>query len=331
MLKFFSKGFFTQYAMAFLIGLLFWLPAFLGKPVIVESNLYMGPLSGYFNQMFSYMGVAGTFVAYLIIFGAALIVNQLSGYYSVAAKTGALPLFLFVIISSYIPALTTLSVFTIIVLWMILLIVVLFKHSDKSDNIMQSLDAGIITGILILFYFPLIWLMLLIWIAFITFRNVSWRNFAVSILGMVLPAFFVYAILLFSGNETLFFNKLYLLFNGGLNPELTPLKPSAFVAITVPVIILFSAVKVMFLQTNLTISQRNYLFLLGVYAIIIFVINLFYSVGYRSVLLLAPAGSVTLNNLIVSSKKQKWTNIIIIVLLLLFLFNTWFTYFHAAQ
>jgi len=331
MIKFFSKGFFIQYAMVFLIGLVFWLPAFLNKPVIAQPNIYWGPLSAYFYQLFSFLGIAGTIAAYLIIYGTGLITNHLAGYYSVADKTGTLPLFLFVIISSFIPALTTLSLFTLIVPWIILLMVILFKHAEKNDNIIPSFDAGLLTGILTLFYFPLLWLILLVWLAFITFKSTSWRNFTVSILGLFFPALVFYAFLLFTGNEAVFFEGLGNLFHGDINFSLLSLKGSTILTYLVPVLVLLSALKVMHQQTNLTISQRSYLFVLGMYVIIVFIIMLFFSTGFSAILLLAPAGAVTLSNLIISSVKPKWTNIAFIVLLMAYLSFSWLTFYYAAQ
>ncbi len=331
MIKFFSKGFFIQYAMAFLIGLMFWLPAFLNKSVIAQPDIYWGPLSAYFYQLFSFLGIAGTIAAYLIVYGGGLIINHLAGYYSVAEKTGTLPLFLFVIISSFFPALTTLSLFTLIVPWIILLMVILFKHAEKDENIIPSFDAGFLTGILALFYFPLFWLILWVWLAFIIFKSAAWRNFTASMLGLLFPTLLIYAFLLFTGNEPVFFEGLGNLFHGGINSSLLLFKGSTFLAYLVPVLILFSAFKVMHQQTNLTISQRSYLFVLGIYVIIVFIIILFFSTGFSAILLLAPAGAVTLSNLIVSSVKPKWTNIAFIVLLLVYLSFSWLTFYYAAQ
>ena len=185
MLKFFTKGFFTQYAVIFFIGLTLWIPAIFRQTINYEPNEYWGLLSVATINIAKTSGVIGSIIAYLITFVTGLLINQLASNFKLTDRTGTFPLFLFVVLSSFSTSITGLSPYTLMMPFFVLILLIVYKHDEKDENIFHSLDAGIIVGILTLFYYPLALLMLLIWIAFASIKGVSWRNFVASLLGLI--------------------------------------------------------------------------------------------------------------------------------------------------
>ena len=331
MLKFFSKGFFIQYAAVFILGLILWLPAILSEPVIISPDFYWGPLSVFFNELFIWLGFSGTILAYFIIYASGIMINKMTGYYGVTDRTGTLPLLLYVITSSFVQSLTVPAPAILFLPFIILLFVVFFKHDEKDESIMSSLDAGVIAGLLTLFYYPLAILILLIWFALFTIKGRSWRNYVVSFLGWTFPSFLIYAWYLFSGQETIFLNQIAEIGGFHFNTSFFTFSTEALLVIFVSLITFISALKVMNQQKNLSIKQRNYYFIFGFYILLFLIVNLFLSNGFVNVLLLAPAGAITLDNLLTSTNKPKWVNLALILFLLIIITNSWLSFYYAAQ
>jgi len=322
MLKFFTKGFFTQYAVIFFIGLTLWIPAIFRQTINYEPNEYWGLLSVATINIAKTSGVIGSLIAYLITFFTGLLINQLASNFKLTDRTGTFPLFLFVVLSSFSTSITGLSPYTLMMPFFVLILLIVYKHDEKDENIFHSLDAGIIVGILTLFYYPLALLMLLIWIAFASIKGVSWRNFVASLLGLIFPTFLVYAYFLFTNNEPAFFAQLTQIGAPTINHSFLPVTLDSIITITIILIILISAIKVMQQQRNLTIKQRSYFFITGFYVFLILIIQLFFSSQTFTNLFFAPAGSITLSNVLSEKVKNRWVNGFMVLFIILILFNS---------
>lgn len=322
MLKFFNKGFFTQYALIFFIGLTLWMPAILRHTIYYEPNGYWGLLNVAIFNIAKTSGVIGSVVAYLITFITGLLVNKFAANFKLSDRTSTLPLFLFIVLSSFSTNITGLSHFTIMLPFIVLLFLVVFKHDEKNENVFHSLDAGTIVGILALFYYPMVLMMLLIWIAFASIKGVSWRNFVATLLGLIFPLFMVYVYFFFSHNEPAFFDHIAKLSPPAINRSYFPFTIDSIITIAITLIILISAIKVMQQQTNLTVKQRSYFFIIGFYIFIISVIQLFISDKTITTLFFAPAGSITLNNILSEKIKNRWVNGFTVLFIMLILFNS---------
>ena len=322
MLKFFTKGFFTQYAVIFFIGLTLWMPAIFRHTVNYEPNEYWGLLSVAIFNIAKASGVIGSIIAYLITFATGLLINQLASNFKLTDRTGTLPLFMFVVLSSFSTNITGLSPFTLILPLIVLLFFVVFKHDEKKDNIFTSLDAGIIVGLLSIFYYPLALLLLLIFIAFFSIKTVSWRNFVATLLGLIFPLFMVYVYFFFSNDEPAFFAQLAHIGAPQINYSYLPVTIDSIITIAITLILLISAIKVMQQQRNLSIKQRSYFFITGFYIFLMLIIQLFFSSQTITNLFFAPAGSITLSNVLSEKVKNRWVNGFMVLFIILILFNS---------
>jgi len=322
MLKFFNKGFFTQYAVIFILGIALWMPAIMQHTLPSEPNNYRGFVNVALNNIAKTSGVLGYIIAYLIIFSTGLLINQLAANFKLSDIKGTLPLFLFVVLSSFSANITELSPFILMLPLIVLLLFIVYKHDEKNENIFHSLDAGIIVGLLALFYYPMALLMLLIWIAFASIKGVSWRNFVATLLGLIFPLFIVYVFFLFTNNEPAFFAQLAQIGTPKINHSYLPVTIDSILTIAITLIILFSAIKVMQQQRNLTIKQRSYFFITGFYIFLILIIQLFFSNQTITNLLFAPAASITLSYLLSERIKSKWVNGFTVLFIILILINS---------
>jgi hypothetical protein len=331
MIKFFAKGFFPQYATVFVLGLALWFPAFMQSPAPPLQNVYWGPFALLLNRVVMVAGTTGTILAFLLTFFTGITVNTMAGNFNLSDKAGTLPLFLFVLLASFTPALTTASPFIIIVWLVILLFLTLFRHDDKEDNIMHSFDAGLITGLLTLFYYPLLLLVFLIWFALISIKGISWRNFVASITGLLFPVFLIYAWLFFTGNESVLFDKISEIPFYRLNTIFNRFTPDNALIISVTILIFISALSIMNKQKDLSIKQRSFLSVTGFYIMLSLILFSFFNSLEITFLLLPPAASVTLYHLFTGSTKTKWINISLWVFIAVVIINSWIKIFDVTQ
>jgi hypothetical protein len=331
MLKFFSKSFFPQYTAVFITGLVLWFPAFIKTPLLIEPDNYWGPIAVAFNRIAGLTGMAGTILAFFLTFITGMLTNTISGRFSLSDKSGTLPLFLFMLLASFTPEITVLSPFIVVLWFVILLFLILFKHEEKEENIMHSFDAGLIVGILTLIYYPLIIMLILIWFAFVSIKGINWRNFVVSIIGLLFPAFLIYSWYFFTGNEQLFFNSVSNIFVFNHYIPFTPFTNDNILVLFVTTLILLSAITIMNRQKDLSIRQRSFLTITGFYLLLSITIYLFFSPQTITFILMVPAASVTLYHLLSNNPKTRWVNIALSIFFIIVLINSWINLFDVTQ
>lgn len=332
MLKFFNKSFFTQYITIFVLGLLLWLPAaFLQTGIETPQNSSgtVSHITDYINNNFPVLGAIATFLLTII---AGLFINKMANHYNLTGKTSTLPLFVFILISGFSPLFHSFTLFTITLPFTTLFYSLIFKHYHKGGNIFLSFDTGMTVGILTLLYPPLLLLIFILWFSLLSFKGISWRNFTAGLFGLLFPLFLIYSYYFFSGQESAFLNlvpsDIYL----SLNNNLFHLTLNTVLILLLSVFIFISAVKVLQQQKNLTIRKRSYYSVVSFSLFLLLFIQLFLSKQYSAVLLLAPAGALTISNLLNnSSLKPKWINLLFVIFILISLTNVYLPYLYVTQ
>jgi hypothetical protein len=332
MLTFFSKGFFTQYATVFMLGVLLWLPAALTQPVIEEPNQYWGILARFLFYSNGSLPVLSILLAYLLTFITGLFINKMATDYGLTGKTSTLPLFVYILMTGFSPSFHSLSPFIFMLPLLTLLYHLLFKHYHKENNIFLSFDTGIILGIATLIYPPLAIMIIAIWISLLTFKGISWRNFPASLMGLLFPAFMVYSYYFFTGHESLVAGLFPIKSLLNFNLFYFPFTLNSLLNLLLALFVLIAAVKVMQQQKNLSIQQRNHFTVVGVSLLFLLFIQLFLSLQLTTTLLLVPAGALTVSNIISNSLlKPKWSNLMLVAFVIISLFNSFLPFINAAR
>ncbi len=167
-------------------------------------------------------------------------------------------------------------------------ILVLLHQLAKSYNIQQPYSVSFNTGFLLalasLFYFPLIILFPFIWIVFLYAGVSRWRNFAISIIGLIIPYIFYFAYHFFI-NE--FFNVIQLFrFNEKIFIEDLSLSKLSFVFYALLGIGLLALVKMMQTLQKDVIKVRKFKLVFLIMTAFIFLIGLVNGHDYISTFLL---------------------------------------------
>ena len=332
MLKFFNKGFFVQYATTFVLGLLLWLPALVTRSGIEEPNVYWGGIAKVLYNASVSFPITGIILAFLLTYITGLFINRMATDYGLAGKTSTLPLFIFILLTGFSPSFHCLSPFVVSLPFLTLFYLLLFKHYHNENNIFLSFDTGVILGILALIYPPMAIMILVIWISLVSFKGISWRNFAVSFVGLLSPSFLVYAYYFFLGKEMLLTELFPVKTLLNFNLTYFPFTLNSLLSLLLALIVFITAIKVLQQQKNLTIQQRSHFVVVGISLLLMIFIQFFLSLQLSTTLLLIPAGALTVSNMISSSSlKPKWTNILLVAVVLLSLVNSFLPLIYAAE
>ncbi len=201
MIKWISKsGTFIQFTIFTIILVSTWFQAFVKPvpPVLTPSD---GPL---YILLLGWMQNSPTLivsVALLLIVLQALIlfyVYQANGFFK---RGNFLPAIILLLSYSWSSTYQTMHAILPAGIFIIIALNSIMEMYGKQDAYHQVFTASISIAIAALFYFPLAFLILMIWFTLITYRISSWHEYAVSIIGFLLP--FIYYITLLFWNDKL--------------------------------------------------------------------------------------------------------------------------------
>ncbi|WDF55086.1 DUF6427 family protein [Mucilaginibacter sp. KACC 22063] len=131
------------------------------------------------------------FLAALLVFGQALLVNFMVNGYNLMGKPSFMPGALFIVASSMFTPFLVLSpplICNFLVIWMLFRLFGLYK-ADNSKTI--AYDLGIMVAVGSLIYLPFVYMVLVVWIGLMLFKPFDLRDFIASIFGYITVFFFL--------------------------------------------------------------------------------------------------------------------------------------------
>lgn len=149
------------------------------------------------------------FLAALLVFAQALILNYLVNHFNLLGKPTFLPALMYVTLSGLFTPFLVLSaplLCNFLLIWMLFKLFSFYKSPDAKS---ASFDLGMIVAIGSLVYLPFIYFFITIWIALIIFRPFNWREVAVAIVGYI-TVFFFLAVFYYLNNRLYQFTDLLL-------------------------------------------------------------------------------------------------------------------------
>ncbi|MBK7029346.1 MAG: hypothetical protein IPH45_09090 [Bacteroidales bacterium] len=182
-------GFFIQFLLFVAIGTLLWLPAFIQpqQPLRIVSE---GPLYVLLVQVISWWPVIPTLVALLLTISLCLLLYYIGSVNDIHSRDNFLSAIFLLFFLSWNPALLLLHPLLPASLLLLFAIHTLMRIYGQQDPLRQVFSASLSIGIASLFYFPSVYLLLLIWFSFMTYRITTWREWIITLIGYLIP--FVY-------------------------------------------------------------------------------------------------------------------------------------------
>lgn len=195
MLKWISKsGTVVQFTIFTIILVLTWLPALVNPvPAVLTSS--DGPL---FVQLVNWLKLFPTLtvaiaLAMIVLQSFILFyVYQANGFFK---RSNFLPAIIVLIGFSWNSSFQTLHAVIPASIFIILALNSIMGMYGRPAAYHQVFTAAFSIGIASLFYIPLAYLLLSIWFTLISYRISSWREYAVSIIGFILPLIYHFSLL----------------------------------------------------------------------------------------------------------------------------------------
>jgi hypothetical protein len=189
-LRFFRSSFFSQYLTIFITGLFLWSRAFYAPPPVPEAS---GPVPLYHLLCFllSDLPFLAVILGFLVNLFSAFYLNWLLTKHEILPKNSSLAAFVFLCLVSYYPIFLTLHPVGISIVLLLRIIDRLFESYSKPDHLDLDYSTGFMAAIGSMFYFPFIFIYLLILISFIVFRTISPREWISSFIGLATPFLFL--------------------------------------------------------------------------------------------------------------------------------------------
>ncbi len=199
-----------------------------------------------------------------------------------------------------------------------------------TNKIPVVFNASFLLGIASLFYSPLVFFIATIWVSIIIHRVVTWRNFAVTLIGILLPYVFVLTWFFVSDN---LLEDSYLLFNI-LKIDIAPVLITDPVEIIISVILLtiiiISAFGIAGRLTEKNINLRRNLMINLFYAVIAFLILLFFDKSLVSTLLLSIPAALIMGHWLSCIKKTFWYDLPFTLVTILIILNQYLYLLYTA-
>lgn len=122
-------------------------------------------------------------IALVLISLQAIILNYLLIKNKLSLRNNLLPTYIFILLTGSTHSLTQLSAPLIASFFIMLGILYLLDMYEVKDPFMECFNASFFITIASFFYFPAICFFLLIWVSFLIYRVLSWREWIISFIG----------------------------------------------------------------------------------------------------------------------------------------------------
>jgi len=187
----------------FLIAAGIWVPAFLSPEIAETRGMDSSmPLYLFSINLFGGRMLLSKILAFgLMIFEAFLLVRINARLVLVQEKT-FLPALFFIIIAGHSADLLQWNPVLPAALFVIFVLELIFRSNHDEPNSYKYFEAGMLLGIGSLFYAPLVYMIVFIWIGCMAQRPFYWREYVFPVLGLAVPYVFVFAFL-FMGDKSI--------------------------------------------------------------------------------------------------------------------------------
>jgi hypothetical protein len=319
MISYFNSGHPVRYLVVLLLTTLIWLPSLLSVVYIPQPGTVLQQgLAGFAAHYTQYI----IWMLFIITFMLGVMLNQVLKEYDLVNVNNTTGLALFVLFASAIPVFTTVNLFIIVNIFMMMFLQGIMRLSLVEEPVKDIFNASFYLGVASLFYPPLLFLFLIIWMAILMNRHMDLRNFLIVPAGLLLPFLFLFTWYFWSDSLAGHWQELVM--------QLTEIqKFNLFNSLTG-----FDFVIIVFLMTVLTFSILKTIFGLGeasmttrrninltMYLLIgMAIIILLYASNPLTLLILAPPSVVVVAHALYAVK-NKWLNLLFILLFLLIIIH----------
>ena len=192
LIRLFKRSYLVQYLLLLILAVILWLPAMLNpQPITPPDQSFVSPAYLFLVNLLGHYLLTGIILSFLITFAGALLLNAILEKYDLVTKNTLVPAMVYLLVMSHQPEFLQFHPSLIPVFLMIVVLFNLFDNYTRQEAYSQIFNAGFLTGIASLFFFPTAGLFLFIWLTFFVYRLYKWREWIISLSAFLLVYFFL--------------------------------------------------------------------------------------------------------------------------------------------
>lgn len=173
-----------------ILTIVLWIPAFFVEPV-TALPFPVSPGYSFIVNSLGGIGIISGIISVVLVIMGALLLNSILDDYDVLPKNSSMAAFIYILIMSGSKEFVYLNPALFSNFFLILALGQLFRIYGKQDSFAPSFNTGFFIAIASFFYFPVVFIFLLVPLSFIIYRQFSWREWLISLIGLVLPYVFL--------------------------------------------------------------------------------------------------------------------------------------------
>lgn len=191
MLKRLSKtGFLLQFIIFLAVGTILWFPAFVHPPPLVNIKL-SGVLYLLFSGWISGNSIIAVSLAAFLVVAQAFMLHILLSSNDLVPRDSFIDGIIYLVCMSWNPSLLFFHPAIPAGLFILLALYMLMKMYGQSEPYQYVFTAAFSVSIASLIYLPALYFMIGLWISLLTFRIASWREWFITIIGLMVPFLYV--------------------------------------------------------------------------------------------------------------------------------------------
>ena len=187
--RFFKSSNTSVYILLPLIALSIWAFGFVFPSTLALNNNM--PLYELISPSINKVHWISIVIAITIVIGEAFLLNYIVNENEILTKQSFLPALFYILFVSNNKDMLQLYPQLFANLFLLFAINKLLNSYRKDKAYSQVFDAGLLVAISTLFYFPYVFLIPVLGVALVVFRPFIWREWIISIIGVLVPYFFV--------------------------------------------------------------------------------------------------------------------------------------------
>lgn len=187
LIRFFRSSFLVQYVALLILGIALWAPAFLRPEVSLPETGLVSPLFQFLAGLLPPVPWLPGLAGLILVFAIALVLNSIFIYHDMVPKNSLLPALLFTLFMSSGKDYLTLYPALLAALPMTFFLHQVYMLYDDQENLNRALTIGILGALSSLLYTPLMVMVLFVWIVFLIYRMLHWREWLIALIGFCLP------------------------------------------------------------------------------------------------------------------------------------------------
>lgn len=189
-----------QFIYILMTGVLLWLPAFWASPSVHPA---CSPLP-FYQEIFSALDHPQWLIpaiSLLMIMIQGIVFTLILSRHNLTQRNNAFPAIIYMLLMGWHPDMLTLHPSLITNSFLILFLFYFLQVNEKDDPFKEVFSASLCLALATFFNLPLASLMILIWMGFMVYRVLSWREWVISLIGFGIP--WVYLLFIFNLNDHL--------------------------------------------------------------------------------------------------------------------------------